>query len=97
MVLRQAAQLLDHASGDEAEVARIGRQLDVREVREQSIERGIAQPQPPGFLPSDARRIHDVVALRHQLDERRNRLRAILQVAVHDDGRITSHDGSTPP
>ena len=88
MVLGHPPQLGDDTTGHQAEVAGIGWELNVGEPRQQAVEGVVTETEPPGFLAQDSLGVDDVVALRVQREELRNRFRPILQVAVHHDRRV---------
>ena len=85
------AQPHDHTPRQQGEIARVDRQPDAGRGRHDAVETKVAEPKKPTFLASNPPHEYDVEALQMFLDESRNRLGGILQVAVHDDDDVAGH------
>ncbi len=85
IALGVAAELFDHPTIHEAEIARVARNLDARELRQRPIEEARARALEESVLARAALGIGDVGAVLPRCDEIDGDLGRILQIAVHDD------------
>ena len=84
------AQLGENAAIDEAELARIERQVVLAERLDQPVESPPDQCRCPTVLQRSADAVYDVIALAPQGEHRRNELGWILEVAIDLNRAVAS-------
>jgi hypothetical protein len=89
VALRHRAKRLDDAAVREAEVARCRRNVDARELAQQAVVDAGRVPLEPALRPLGHHAVDDVVPLPPPSSELGEKLRRMLEVAVHDDDGIT--------
>ena len=83
--LGEARHRIDSLPVHQAEVARIERDLEIRDRLQEAVKQEVSQALEDVFLAFLADRIDDVVPHAPELNELRDDLGGILEVAVHDD------------
>src|SRR5258707_10703080 len=91
VMFRHALQMLNDGPGQHGEIPSVQRKSKVRKTRNQTVEDVVADPQQPSLFPPCALRINNIVALKKLLQQTRDRLGRILQIAVHQHRRIAGY------
>ena len=91
MMFRRLFQAVDHPPRQHREVAGVDRQAHGRERRQRPVEQEIAGAQQPSFLPLDPLRVDHIEPLPLFVEQHRDRLRRVLQVAVHHHHEVARH------
>jgi hypothetical protein len=84
-------QCLDHAPAHQTEVACIDGDRNIGQTANDAIKRAGRQQLERAFaLARTAHRVDDVIAFAPTFQERGDQLGGILQIAVHEDNRVTA-------
>ena len=90
MTLLQRDDVIDHATAHQAKIARVRRNLDLRNSNDQPVpDRGDHALDQRLALPAPALRIDDVITLPPPDDELGDQLRRVLEIAIDDHDRVT--------